>query len=168
MAVDTERPSVQATLQDAERLFQDKLQDVQKQIGAAERLQRDAVTQKDKALGEVTTLRGEKDSLMKQLQDARAEKQRITDSLAEHRKNVEASLAKQEARANEAISKASKLDADLEDKRRAVEQFRSQVIGVKQTLEKELAGKLSEVAALGEKLLAALKEIPETFKQTKG
>ena len=94
------------TPSEATALFEEKVTRLRSEMSHAQRGTQEAVSQRDKAMQETSTLQQEKSALMNDMAKAKEDTQRIRDSLAEHRKNVEASLDKQEAQARVTIDKA--------------------------------------------------------------
>lgn len=156
-------PSAELTItpSEATQLFEEKVTRLRSEMGQAQRASQEAVSQRDKALHEVTTLQQEKARLAQDLEQAKADKQRILDSLAETRKNVEVSLAKQEAKANETITRASEAEAKASAQMNAVRQLKSQVLGVKQSLRAEIDALCVDVQAAAKKFNEALAGIPD-------
>ena len=149
------------TLHDAERLFEDKVKSLQAEMGHAQKETRAAASERDNALREVTTLQQERQQLVDDLTRAKDEKQRIMDTLAEHRKNVEASLAKREAAATLVIDKANALTAKLVDAAKLVNQRQAQLVGIKRTLLEEIATGLPGLATAFQHATATLTQVPD-------
>lgn len=152
------------TLGDAERLFEEKVERLQTEMGQAQRAAQASISVRDKALQEVTTLQQEKDRLINELAQAKQDKQRILDATEQSRKNVEASLAKQEAKANEVINRAAEIEAAAKESQRRAQQLRSQVDGIKQTLLAEVSALEADANLVIKKVRDALAGIPDAPK----
>ena len=158
--------AVEATLDlgDATRLYEKEVTRLRGEMGHATRAQQEAVQSRDKALAEVTTLQKEKNSLVVEIEKVKASKQQILDSLAETRKNVEASLAKRENEANVFIGKATEKDAEFKAREQRINQLQGQMDGVKRTFRDEVNAISVRVAELVKKTNEALSAIPDLKK----
>lgn len=152
------------TPSEATQLFEEKVTRLRGEMGQAQRSAQDAVSQRDRALSEVTTLQSEKSRLINELEQAKQDKQRILDSLAEHRKNVEASLTKQEQAANVVMEASKAAEAKVKESARQALQLRLQVDGIKHTLGDEAQKLLHDATALVSKVHEALRVIPDAPK----
>lgn len=140
-------------------LYEEKLTRVRGEMGHAERATRTAVEAKDAVLHEVTTLHQAKDALMTELAQLKTQGETLKAMLAEHRKNVEASLAKQEAAANVVIEQAEVRQAACRAHEASLRQFSAQVAGVQQTVGTVLTTALASVTHDLQALVQLLTEI---------
>ena len=149
------------TPSEATKLFEEKVELLRSEMGEAKRSAQDATQQRDKVLHEVTSLQRDKDKLVQELADLKRQQEQFKASMAEHRKNVEASLNAQEAKARVTIDQADKALDDLRLAKQAVTQLRSQVAGIKQTILQEVNALLPEMTKLVKKVSAGLAAIPD-------
>ena len=156
MAVD-----ISMTPTEVSTLYKEKIDDLQEKRNQAEREGKAALERLDKTNHEVTTLYQEKTKLINELDAIKQDAQRVTDTLAEHRKNLEASLAAQETRAMAVIEQAAEKEASIKAGEQAVRQHREQAKGIKQTFLKDVSAVLAEVTVLAQKAQDALAAIPD-------
>ena len=153
-----------ATLSDAElasRLMEEKVARLHGEMGIIERSAKGVVLDRDKALAEVTALQREKAAVIDEMARLKTDTEGIKARLAEHRKNVEASLTKQEAQARVTIDQAAERTATLVAEATAVRQARAQLTGLKQTLKAEVVAAAKRLAALALETDQALAAIPD-------
>ena len=149
------------TPSEAQQLFEEKVTRLRGEMGQAQRGAQEAFVQRDRALHEVTTLQQERTKLIDEAERATQETRQIRESLAEHRKNVEASLSQQEAKANTAIERAVEIQQILSAQAVLLNQRRAQLIGIKQTVQHALESSVSDLGALLRKAQASLASIPD-------
>ena len=118
------------TPSEASALFEEKVKRLRAEMAQAQRGSQDAVSQRDHALAEVTTLQQEKAQLIAEIDASKQETTRIKGLLAEHRANVEASLNAQEAKANVVIEEARATAEAVKEAARVNQQVREQLKGV--------------------------------------
>jgi chromosome segregation ATPase len=148
------------TAGEANQLYEEKIQRLRSDAGHAERASRDASLQRDKAMHEVTLLQKERSKLTDELEQVKVDRQRIMDSLAEHRRNVEASLARQEEAARVTIDKADALQAQLAAQQQQLHQLRSQLEGIRKSMESELDRTLSTFTTVIRNAQGAIHALP--------
>ena len=141
---------------EASKLFEEKIETLREKRNQADLESRSAVEQRDKTRAEVVTLQQEKDQLIDGNAELRVEVERIKATLAEHRANVEASLAKQEAEASGKIQQAAEATEAAKAEAARNRQFKAQLEGVRQTFLAELSGIVADVSALVQKTTDAL------------
>lgn len=149
------------TASEAQQLFEEKIQRLRTEQGQVERSTQVSVEERDKAQHEVRVLQKEKSDLIEELATLTARKDQITHGLAEHRKNVESSLNKQETAAQGVIDQALQIQAKIDADRQAVQQLRAQLTGIKDTLRTDIAALPSAITTLVQKTLDALTAIPD-------
>ena len=145
------------TPSEAVKLYEEKVTRLRLEMSQAQRASQEAFSTRDKALHETTSLQQEKDALINQMATLKEDVQRTKDTLAEHRKNVEASLNKQEAEARMVIDKAQETTDALKLVDQKLRQREAQLQGRIQTLQTELAAILPGVSALVKKITDAVK-----------
>lgn len=150
---------VNATLQDAERLFQEKIEGLQGQVAQLER-------EKHAAQLEVDRRREEASKLDRSIKSAEEQLAALTDKVASgqaaleaNRKKVLEALAKREAEANARIETAAGAEAKARQAQSAADSLRASCVGAKQDLLQELAEAQAGLAALAKKLAAKLEAI---------
>ena len=149
------------TASEAQQLFEEKIQRLRTEQGQVERARNASVEERDKAEHEVRTLQKEKADLIEEIASLKSSKDQITHGLAEHRKNVESSLNKQETEAQSVIDQAIQIQAKIAADRQAVQQLRAQLTGIKDTLRTDIATLPSAITTLVQKTLDALTAIPD-------
>ena len=153
--------SITMTPTEASKLFEEKIETLRESRNKAELEAREAVARRDKTRDEVTTLQQEKSRAIEEIDQAKQDAQRIRETLAEHRANVEASLAAQESKAREVIQQAASDEAAAKASAATVKQRHEQLVGIKQTLRADLSTIVSDVATMVQKTQDALDAIPE-------
>ena len=153
--------AVTITETEATKLFEEKIAALQESRNRADAESKAATERLDKALHEVTTLQQEKATLIEGNAKLQEDGERIKATLAEHRKNVEASLEQQETKAMDVIQRASESEAKAKADAQALAQRQEQLRGVKQALRADLASIVSAVTEVVQKTQAALDAIPE-------
>ena len=145
------------TPSEATALFEEKVTRLRTDMAHAQRGAQEAVSQRDKALHETSAMQEEKTKLINEMAQLKLDVLRIKDSLAEHRKNVEASLNKQEAEARITIDKALEATETLKATEQKLRQREAQLQWRIQTLRTELAAIIPGLSALVQKTADALK-----------
>ena len=143
------------TASEAQQLFEEKIQRLRTEQGQVERARNASVEERDKAEQK------EKADLIEEIASLKSSKDQITHGLAEHRKNVESSLNKQETEAQSVIDQAAQIQAKIAADRQAVQQLRAQLTGIKDTLRTDIATLPSAITTLVQKTLDALTAIPD-------
>lgn len=152
------------TPSEATKLYEEKVQTLRTEMNHVQRSTRDAIDVRDKALHDVQELGKQKAALIEEMAETKQSKQRIMDSLAEHRHNVESSLTKQEKAAFKVIDEAKDREASANEAKRKVLQLAHQVEGLKQTLMAELATITANMAEMLKEINEKLTAIPDTTK----
>ena len=145
------------TPSEAVKLYEEKVTRLRSEMSQAQRASQEAFSTRDKALQETTTLHQEKEALVNQMAQLKLDIQRTKDTLAEHRKNLEASLNKQEAQARTVIDQAQAATDALKLTEQKLRQREAQLQGRIQTLRAELTAILPGVTALVQKTTDAIK-----------
>ena len=145
------------TPSEAVKLYEEKVTRLRSDMSQAQRATQEAFSTRDKALHETTTLQQEKEALVNEMAQLKLAIQRTKDTLAEHRKNVEASLTKQEAEARTVIDKAQDATEVLKSMEQKLRQREAQLKGRIETLRIELAAILPGFSALVQKTTDAIK-----------
>lgn len=146
---------------EASKLFEEKIELLREKRNQADLETRSAVESRDKVQHEISQLQSERTTLTQAIEQLKQDDARIRASLVEHRKNVEASLTKQEQQAAVTFQKAQEAEAKAKQQAHAVRQLLAQVNGIKQTCQAELASAAQSVAAILTKAQDALAQIPE-------
>lgn len=146
---------------EAQELLSERLGKLRSDKAVIERETQAASSEREKAWREVSELRKERDTLIEEIAKAHQDKARITESLKEHRTNVERSLTEQETKAKHILDQAADIEAKQKAQTASLLQRAAQLKGVKQTIESAIAQAEASFAASVEKARALLKPIPD-------